>query len=38
MKASESSRHGFGWQPDQNLAFLIIAGGMILAGVIAFLL
>jgi hypothetical protein len=38
MKTSESSRDVFGWQPGQNLAFLIIIGAMILGGVLALLL
>jgi hypothetical protein len=38
MKTSESSRDVIGWQPSQNLAFLIIAGAMILGGALALLL
>jgi hypothetical protein len=38
MKTSESNREVFGWQPSQNLAFLIITGAMILGGVLALLL
>lgn len=38
METSESSRDVFGWQPGQNLAFLIIAGAMILGGLAALLL
>jgi hypothetical protein len=38
MEMLENSRGIFGWQPSQNQAFLIIAGAMILGGVIAFLL
>jgi hypothetical protein len=34
----KSSRDAGGWQPSQNLAFLIIAGAMFLGGVLAFLL
>jgi hypothetical protein len=38
MKTSENNRDVFGWQPSQNVAFLIIAGAMILGGVLALLL
>ena len=34
----KSSRDASGWQPSQNLAFWIIAGGIILGGVLVFLL
>jgi hypothetical protein len=34
----KSSRETGAWQPGQNLAFLIIACGLILGGVLAFLL
>lgn len=38
MKTSESDRDVFGWQPGQNLAFLIITSAMIVGGVLALLL
>jgi hypothetical protein len=38
MENFKSSREVDAWQPGQNLAFLIIACGMILCGVLAFLL
>jgi hypothetical protein len=38
MENFKSSRDAGAWQPSQNLAFLIIACGMILGGVLAFLL
>lgn len=38
MKTLESSRDVMGWQPGQNLAFLLIAGAMVLGGVLAWLL
>jgi len=34
----KSSREPGGWEPSQNVAFLIIAGAMILGGVLVFLL
>ncbi len=37
MERFKSSRAEDGWEPSQNLAFLIIAGAMILAGVLIFL-
>ena len=38
MEFTERSRRVYGWQPGQNQAFLIIALGMVLAGVLAWLL
>ena len=38
MENFKSSSDRGGWQPSQNLAFLIIACGMILGGVLVFLL
>ncbi len=38
MENFKSSRAEGGWEPSQNVAFLIIAGAMILAGVLIFLL
>jgi hypothetical protein len=38
VETSANSRNGYGWQPSQNLAFLIITGAMILGGVLALLL
>lgn len=38
MEIKERSRGVYGWQPSQNQAFLIIAVGMVLAGVLAWLL
>lgn len=38
VKPSENNRDGAGWQPSQNVAFLIIASAMILGGVLALLL
>jgi hypothetical protein len=34
MENFKNSRAEDGWEPGQNLAFLIIAGAMILAGVL----
>ena len=34
----KSSREAGAWQPSQNVAFLIIAGAMILGGVLVFIL
>ncbi len=36
MENFKSSRTEDGWEPGQNLAFLIIAGAMILAGLLIF--
>jgi hypothetical protein len=38
MENFKSSRDAGGWQPGQNVAFLIIAGAMILGGMLVFLL
>jgi hypothetical protein len=38
MENFKSSRESGAWQPGQNLAFLIIASGIVLAGMLAFLL
>jgi hypothetical protein len=38
MGIKERSSGAYGWQPSQNQAFLIIAIGMVLAGVLAWLL
>jgi hypothetical protein len=38
MENFKSSREAGAWQPGQNLAFLIIACGMILGGVLVFIL
>jgi hypothetical protein len=38
MENFKSSRETGAWQPGQNLAFLIIACGLIVGGVLAFLL
>jgi hypothetical protein len=38
MENFKSSREAGAWQPGQNLAFLIIACGIVLGGVLAFLL
>ena len=38
MKTSKNNRDVFGWQPSQNVAFLIIAGAMIVGGALALLL
>ena len=38
MENFKSSREAGAWQPSQNLAFLIIACGMVLSGVLVFLL
>lgn len=38
MENFKSIRDEGAWQPGQNLAFLIIAGALILGGVLAFLL
>ena len=38
MENFKSSGEAGAWQPSQNLAFLIIACGMILGGVLVFLL
>ena len=38
MENFKSSREAGAWQPSQNLAFLIVACGMILGGVLVFLL
>jgi hypothetical protein len=37
MENFRSSRAEGGWEPSQNQAFLIIACGMVLAGVLVFL-
>ena len=34
----KSSREAGAWQPSQNVAFLIIAGAMVLGAVLVFLL
>jgi len=38
MAISKSSRGIVAWQPSQNQAFLIVAGAMILGGLLALLL
>ena len=38
MEIKEHGRGGYGWQPGQNLAFAMIAVGMVLAGLLAWLL
>jgi hypothetical protein len=38
MEHFKSSREAGAWQPSQNVAFLIIACGMILGGILVFLL
>jgi hypothetical protein len=38
MENFTSSRERGAWQPSQNVAFLIIAGAMILGGALVFLL
>jgi len=37
MEILKRTRDIVGWQPSQNQAFFIIAGGMVLAGVLAWL-
>lgn len=38
MEVLKSGRGEGAWQPNQNQAFLIVVGGLILAGVLAWLL
>lgn len=38
MEPSKNIRGALAWQPNQNQAFLIILGGLILGGLLAWLL